>query len=408
MIVATDPGSVVHPDEVAVPSLHIGLIAPPVLPVPPPSYGGTELMIDQLARGLVARGCRVTLAAHSGSTCPVSRAEVPSCSDDDDSQLPAELRHAQAAYEALFALDVDVVHDHTALGPLWVGASPERPVCPVLATAHGPFTPELVSLFRRVAGRVGVVAISNAQRRTAGTAPVLDVVHHGIDVDLYPVGSGDGGYVLFLGRMSPVKGAHRAIAAARGAGRRILLAAKMQEAGERRYFHECVEPMLGPDAEYVGEVDFERKVDLLGGAEALLNPISWCEPFGLTMIESLACGTPVLSFPGGAAPEIVVDRVTGFLCPDTDGMVVALDRLDTIDRSKCREDAVRRFSQERMAAGYLDVYLRVLRNRDLTDVGTMPGGASSWTARAAAIGQLAPTPEAPTVERPRRVANGQP
>jgi glycosyltransferase involved in cell wall biosynthesis len=207
---------------------------------------------------------------------------------------------------------------------------------------------------------VNIVAISDAQRRSAPEVRVAAVIHHGIDVGGFPLGRGDGRYVLFLGRMNPDKGVPRAIAAARAAGRKLLLAATMWEPEERRYFVECVEPLLGPDAIYVGEVGRRRKLALLAGAEALVNPIRWPEPFGLVMVESLACGTPVLAFPEGAAPEIVEHGRTGFLCSDEDDMASRIGLAADLDRATCRASVEARFSSERMVADHLALYRRLV------------------------------------------------
>jgi glycosyltransferase involved in cell wall biosynthesis len=164
--------------------------------------------------------------------------------------------------------------------------------------------------------------------------------------------------------MHPDKGAHRAIEAARLAGVSIRLAAKMREPAERRYFADVVEPMLGPDAVYLGEVTQDEKVALLAGATALVNPIRWPEPFGLVMIEALACGTPVLTFPEGAAPEIVEDGETGFLCGDVNGLAQAIRRAGSLDRATCRARAAEDFSTERMVREHLTLYQRVLATGD--------------------------------------------
>ena len=179
-------------------------------------------------------------------------------------------------------------------------------------TIHGPFNEELTDLYRANADRVPIIAISHAQHRAAPDIPIARVIHHGVDAIASSrwataAGDADGPYVLFLGRMAADKGAHRAIEVARRAGIRILMAAKMREPWEMRYFTEQVEPLLGPDAVYLGEVSHERKLELLAGASALLFPIRWNEPFGMVMIEAMACGTPVLAFPEGAAPEVVDD-----------------------------------------------------------------------------------------------------
>jgi glycosyltransferase involved in cell wall biosynthesis len=235
---------------------------------------------------------------------------------------------------------------------------------PIITTAHGPFTPELSEQYGAMAAAgVSVVAISHSQRSSAPEVPVAAVIHHGIDTGTIPIGRGEGGYVVFLGRMHPDKGAHRAIAAARAAGWRILLAAKMWEADERRYFTERVEPLLGSDAVYIGEVGGRRKLELLGGAHALLNPIRWLEPFGLVMIEALACGTPVLAFAEGAAPEIVEHGRSGFLCNDEEDMASAIGLVADLDRDQCRARVDTCFTTDRMVRDHLDLYSRVLRTR---------------------------------------------
>jgi glycosyltransferase involved in cell wall biosynthesis len=342
--------------------LRIGLIAPPWVAVPPPVYGGTELVVDNLARGLVDAGHEVLLFTTGDATCPVERHWVHPRALGTMADILAELGHVQAAY-AEFA-GCDVIHDHTLLGPLWSmsrGATP-----PVVTTMHGPLTPELTKLYETIGTQVAVVAISQDQRASGPGVPVATVIHHGIDVDRFPVGAGDGGYVLFLGRMNADKGAHRAITIARAAGKRLVLAAKMWEPAERAYFAERVEPLLGEDAVFVGEVGGARKLDLLAGAEALVNPIRWPEPFGLVMIEALATGTPVLSFPEGAAPEIVEHGRTGFLCTDEADMADALGRVDQLDRMECRRAAVHRFSTRRMVEDHIRLYQRLAQRPEVS------------------------------------------
>jgi glycosyltransferase involved in cell wall biosynthesis len=268
-------------------------------------------------------------------------------------EVSAEAAHVARAYQEL--ADMDVIHDHTLTGPLW--AAEHRFEVPVVTTAHGEFTPEMRKHYAAIAAAgVGVVAISHAQRRTAPEVPMAAVIHHGIDPASFPVGQGTGGYVMFLGRMHPAKGAHRAIAVARAARKPIVVAAKMWEPAERRYFAECVEPLLGDDAIYVGEVGGSHKLDLLANAEALLNPIRWPEPFGLVMIEALACGTPVLSFAEGAAPEIVEHGRSGFLCADEDDMVAAIARVPSLDRADCRGRVEAAFTADRMVCDHLTLY----------------------------------------------------
>lgn len=349
--------SAVRPDEADRRSLRIGLIAPPWVPVPPAVYGGTELVIATLARGLQAAGHHVSLFATGDSTCPVSDRRWLFPEALGTSAAPElELAHVERAYEVLS--DVDLVHDHTLTGPRW--ASTWRPALPVITTNHGPFTPETRAHFSSFADRVPIVAISRAQRESAPEIPVAAVIHHGIDVEAFPMGAGDGGYLVFVGRMSPDKGVHRAINVARAAGRRLLIAAKMREAAESRYFEAEVRPLLGADAIYLGEVGGADKLDLLAGAEALVNPIRWREPFGLAMIEALACGTPVITFHEGAAPEIVEHGRTGFLCTDEADMVTRVPEIASLDRAACRASVSARFSVHRFVEDHLALYRRVL------------------------------------------------
>jgi glycosyltransferase involved in cell wall biosynthesis len=322
-------------------------------------YGGTEAVVDRLARGMQAAGHDVVLFTTGDATCPVERRWVFEAAQAPRmGEAVAELRHLVHAYDALASCDV--VHDHTVIGPAYAERLPHLPV---VTTNHGPFDPELLDVYRAVAHRVPVIAISHAQAASARGLPVAAVIHHGIDVDHFPSGAGDGGYLLFLGRMTPDKGAEQAIDVARRAGIPLLLAAKMREPAERHYFEERVRPLLGPGVDFVGEVGGDAKNDLLAGAVALLNPIQWEEPFGLVMIEALACGTPVLATARGAAPEIVDHGVTGFLGSEDD-LVAAAGRLGELDRGACRAAVAERFSTARMVGEHLDLFSRILAARD--------------------------------------------
>ncbi len=339
--------------------LSIGVIAPPWLPVPPVNYGGTELVLDVLCRGLQQRGNRVELFTLGTSTCDVPRRWIYESADPDRMGAAiAELRHVAAAYEAFERYDV--VHDHTLGGLFHSGLYPH---VPVVTTNHGPFNEDLIDFYGRVADRIPIIAISHdqASRAPAGI-PVSAVIHHGLDLERYPIGTG-GEYLLSLGRMNPDKGIEVAIDVARRAGRELLIAAKMREPAEKRYFAEVIEPMLGDGFNYVGEVGHERKVELLQGAAALLNPIRWPEPFGLVMAEALACGTPVVATPCGAAPEIVEHGTVGFLGDDVEALVNGVRRVESIDRDACRAHVERSFTMARMAADHENFYRSVLESR---------------------------------------------
>lgn len=345
--------------------MRIGLIAPPWIAVPPPAYGGTEAVVDNLARGLASRGHDVRLFTVGDSTCPVPRAHLyphPLAVMGGGEQ---EAAHVLAAYDEL--ADADVIHDHTAVGPLIAAGAPTA-LPPVVTTAHGPFDAMRLRTFARIAESTSIVAISRAQRRYARDVPISAVIHHGIDLDVYTEGPGDGGYLLFVGRMSEDKGVHRAVRVAKRAGRMLVIATKIREPEEHRYYEERVLPLLGPDDPRPIEAPLDQRVELMRHADALLNPICWPEPFGLVMAEALACGTPVLAFPHGAAPEIVDHGTTGYLCADEDEMVAALDRLPRIRRAACRHAAVSRFAAERMARDHENLYQRV-------------AAVASWTQR---------------------------
>lgn len=339
----------------------MGIVAPPWVAVPPPVYGGTELVVDQLARGLVRAGHEVVLFATGDSTCPVERRWFHRRALGTTAASELEEPHVVRAHAVLQDLGVDIVHDHTIAGPRRVRDAALG--VPVVTTNHGPFTGPMTEHFASLAGHVSLIAISHHQRSTAPDIPVAAVIHHGLDVAEFPLGQGDGDYLLFLGRMNADKGAHRAIAVARSAGQRILLAAKMWEPAEREYFRRSVEPLLGEDAVYVGEVGGAEKLRLLAGATALLNPIGWPEPFGMVMLEALACGTPVLSFAAGAAPEIVEHGRTGFLCSDEEEMRALVDEVRWLDRRECRERVRTLFSTEKMVDAHVALYRRIIDAR---------------------------------------------
>lgn len=347
--------------------MRIAIVAPPWLPVPPPAYGGTENVLDTLARGLVAAGHDVLLCTTGDSTSPVARSSVfERAVGVGSGNSVDEIRHVIHAYEALEG--VDVVHDHTLVGPLYSAAFPGLPV---VTTNHGPFNAALVDLYRVIAGRVPVIAISHNQASTALPVPIAAVIHHGVDPADFPLGAGGGGYAVFLGRMHPSKAPHIAARIARTAGFPLRIAAKMREPEERDYFETLVRPLLGADVSYVGEADRETKIELLSSAECLLNPIAWAEPFGMVMIEALACGTPVLVTDCGAAPEIVEDGAVGFVRTDQAGLVEALGHLHEIKRKTCRERVETVFSAHRMVEAHIDVYERAVKREATLRLGRL-------------------------------------
>jgi glycosyltransferase involved in cell wall biosynthesis len=352
--------------------VRIGLIAPPWILVPPPAYGGTEEVIDNLARGLAALGHDVRLFTVGESTCPVPRRWLYRSPAEPMGDHFREAAHVLAAYQAL--ADTDIIHDHTDLGPLLAG---RRGIAhpPIVTTIHGAVTPGNRRALGEAARHAAIVAISRAHARSFGDIPVAAVIHHGIDLEVYTPGPGTGGYLLFTGRMSPDKGVHHAVRVARRAGWPLVITAKIREPAERAYFDQQVRPLLGPDDTMLAEQPRAARVDLMRHAAALVNPITWPEPFGLVMAEALAAATPVLAFPNGAAPEIIDHGRTGYLCRDEDEMTAAVARISEIDRRQCRAAAEQRFSQARMAADYDRLYRAILEHPGQVRTGRTGTGA---------------------------------
>ncbi|CAN7368816.1 glycosyltransferase family 4 protein [Pseudarthrobacter oxydans] len=343
--------------------MRIGLVAGPWIPIPPVTYGGIERVVDNLARGFVAAGHEVLLAAPSDSTCPVPLvAGMQDSAPHELGSTTSELSHVVRAYKSLGS--VDIIHDHTMAGPLYVH-SPQG--TPVVTTIHGPLNAHAVDIYGAIARRrAAIIAISRDQASHAPEVPITRVIHHGMDVSSVPVGAGDGGYLCFVGRSCPDKGLLEAIMIAREAGMPLRIAVKMREPAELRYFHEAIEPLLGPNEHFVGEVDDATKYRLMGGALAFLNPIQWSEPFGLVMIEALATGTPVIGTKIGSAPEIVDHGRTGFLGKTRD-LARFAGAAAGLDRAACRRVVAERFSVERMVGQHLRLFTELIESR-------MPGG----------------------------------
>ena len=348
--------------------MRIAIIAPPWVPVPPPAYGGTESVIDGLARGLRAAGHDVFLFATGDSTTPVERGHLYDRALGVVEQgQDAERLHVEAAYRHPGVRSADIVHDHTLVGPAYGAVHAERPI---VTTAHGPFRSECSPFYAAAAtARVPVIAISQHQASTAaGLLPVATVIHHGIDVDAIRPSRHHRGYLVFLGRIHPDKGVASAARIARAAGVPLVIAAKMREPLEHQYFDAEVRPLLGCGVEFIGEVDAAMKYALLQHALALLNPIPWDEPFGMVMIEALACGTPVVAPPVASVPELVTDGVTGIIGPTAE-LVGRLAAAAELDRSASRAEAEARFSLTRLALDHTRFYEQVLeRERPATAV----------------------------------------
>ncbi|WP_396658458.1 glycosyltransferase family 4 protein [Microbacterium sp.] len=348
--------------------LRIAMVAPPWFELPPRGYGGTEAVVASLVDGLVDRGHRVTLVAsgaHRTKAQRYHRVYPVTPTERLGDPLPEVINAAQTA-RVLAGAEFDIVHDHTLAGPLLARSRKQ----PTVVTMHGPVDGDNGDFYERLGSSVDVVAISDAQRRINPRLNWVGTVHNAIDVPSFPYRADKDDYVLWLGRFSGQKAPDEAIRAARAAGRRIVLAGKLNEAPEREYFDARVAPLLGPDAEYVGEADAALKRELLAGAQALVFPIQWDEPFGMVMIEAMACGTPVVATRRGSVPEVVEDEVTGIVVDDLDEVPAAIDRARLLDPAAARRRAEELFDIPVMAARYERVYRMLVEGtasiRDLT------------------------------------------
>jgi glycosyltransferase involved in cell wall biosynthesis len=336
--------------------MKIAILSPAWFPVPPPGYGGIELVVSLLADGLVEAGHDVTLFAsgdsHTKAELSYVYAQAPS--ERIGFALP-DVRHALACYAR--ADEFDLVNDHSGPTAAAVGGALRTPI---LHTVHGPLdgeAGEIYALLGRVAPHVGLISLSLNQRRLKPDLPWVANCPNAIDLSLYPAKPHKGDYLLFLGRMSPDKGCHRAIGVAMELDLPLKIAGKSRERSERQYFAEFVEPHLGQHGiEYLGEVSHGHKVELLQDARATLFPIEWEEPFGLVMIESMACGTPVIATRHGAVPEVIEHGRGGIIVDHYREMAGALEAADALDPAECRRYVEERFAPERMVADYVEAY----------------------------------------------------
>ncbi len=352
--------------------MKIGVIASIAHRLPPVGYGPWEQIASTLTEGFVARGHQVSLFATADSTTSASlRAAVETGYEETvgaDAKV-CEGLHNGAAFAC--ASEFDIIANHFDFMPLTYS---RLVATPMVTTIHGFSSPRIMPVFRAYDDIAHYVSISNADR-----SPELHydaTIHHGIPIDQFTYSETPGEYLLFLGRIHPDKGVHRAIEVARAAGVPLIIAGIVQD---QDYFRDAVEPELaGAGVCYVGPVAGAERDRLLGGARALLHLVSFAEPFGLAVVEALATGTPVIASPLGALPEIVQHAKTGFLVADVASAVAAVSRIDAIERSECRAQAVARFSADRMVDDYLRLFARILAldtpaGTTLQDAGHIPG-----------------------------------
>ncbi len=344
--------------------MRIAMVAPLIEPVPPPLYGGTERVIHVLTEELVRKGHEVTLFASGDSQ---TSAELVPCAprglrldniNDKEACIAYTLIELDRVYQR--AAEFDIIHSHVDyLAFPFARLSPT----PTVSTTHGrldqPQTRRIYSAFPEHP----LVSISQAQQTWLPEANWLGTVHNAIDVDNFHFRPEHGDYLVFLGRISPEKRPDRAIEIAREVGMRLVIAAKV-DAADREYYEHAIAPLIRqcPLVEFIGEVNEREKDALLGGAYAYLFPIDWPEPFGLTMVEAMATGTPVIAYRAGSVPEIVIDGVTGFVCDSLCEMVEAVPRVRELDRRACRQHVERNFSPQVMASKYEAIYRQLVES----------------------------------------------
>ncbi|WP_414578164.1 glycosyltransferase family 4 protein [Anabaena sp. CCY 9402-a] len=343
--------------------MRIAQIAPLWERVPPPAYGGIELVVGLLTDELVRRGHEVTLFASGDSITSAKLASVHPRALRLDSSIKEygiyEMLQLGSVYER--ADEFDIIHSHMGCASL---SYTKLVKTPTINTLHGIFTPDNEKMFQYAKSQP-FVSISDAQRELRLGLNYVGTVYNGIDVSSYKFypQPDEPPYLTFLGRISPEKGTHLAIEIAKKAGWRLKIAGKV-DVVDVEYFEKEVKPLIdGQQIEYLGEANHTQKNVLMGGAVATLFPITWREPFGLVMVESMASGTPVIAMKLGSTTEVIAHGKTGFLCNDVEECVSAIAKVADLDRYACREYVQNRFSLQAMTDGYEEVYRQILQKK---------------------------------------------
>ncbi|MFO7730444.1 MAG: glycosyltransferase family 4 protein [Spirochaetia bacterium] len=337
--------------------MRIAMLSPIAWRTPPRHYGPWESVVSLLTEGLVARGHEVTLFATGDSlTAGTLHSVCPRGYEEDDSLIPKvwECLHIAEVFE--HAGEFDLIHNNFDFLPLSYSGLVDTPV---VTTIHGFSSPGILPVYKKYIKNNYYVSISDADR--SPELDYIDTIHHGIDIGQFNFEPQPDEYLLFLGRIHPDKGTKEAIEIARACNKKLLIAGIIQD---QEYYRQYVLPQLeAGKVEYRGSVGPEERNTLLGGARAMLHPIHFNEPFGLSVIEAMACGTPVIAFNRGSMPELIVPGKNGFLIDSLDAAQKAVSEIETIDRNYCRQHVEKYFTADRMVAEYIKVYNKILEGK---------------------------------------------
>ncbi|GAB6273809.1 MAG: glycosyltransferase family 4 protein [Peptococcaceae bacterium] len=347
--------------------MRIAMVVPPWFKVPPDGYGGIEVIVSLLTDGLVLKGHEVTLYSIASSVTKahlhkIFDEEMKSCLDKPPSSfLNVALTHALGSYLDISRHEYDLIHDHTWKEGLCCATFTG---IPVVHTLHGPFDEENKKFYRLFENqsKVHFITISNHQQVSFPGLNYSGTVYNGIKFDKYPYSEDKEDYFFYIGRFNAEKAPHLACEAAKKLGKRLILAGKVHEKAEVNYFNQYIKPYLNADITYIGELGHwsEEKMRLFSRGKAYLYPIQWEEPFGITMVEAMACGTPVIVFKRGSAPEVVDHNVTGFVVDTMEEFIGAAKQVDMIDPRKCRERVEKMFTDKIMVDNYERLYMKAL------------------------------------------------
>lgn len=341
--------------------MKIAMIAPPIENVPPKMYGGTERVVSTLTEELVRRGHDVTLfasgqsktSARLVSVFPKALRETYPLPSDLMSRVKITLMHLGNAYSRQD--EFDIIHDHTGYFGLTYAESSRTPV---VSTLHGNLTPDVIPAYEKFS-KPFLVSISNSQRKPAPHLNFIDTVYNGLPMARYPFSLADKGYLLAVGRFSPEKGIHNAITIARKLNLPLLIGAKLEETS-KPYFEKEIKPFLNDKIQWIGEISEKQRNELMAHALCFLHPLEWEEPFGLTIIEAMSCGTPVVAYDKGSMGEIIQQGKTGFIAKNISDAVSCVKKIRSISREYCRRYSLTHFSGDIMATGYEMVYEAIL------------------------------------------------